>query len=178
MLSKNYGAAKEFLTVLDKDPTADQDTLLSQLGYDSFAFEIAYNPNNALLHEMISSGSLKEITNTELRRHLTTWNASLESVRVTEQDLRLEREKIRDMFRRENASIRTVFDQTGISTEIMGIPKAKEKYSNLEIMKGREFENNLLTFIITAISLEQEIYRPLLQEIQSIRSLIDSEIKP
>ena len=178
VLNKNYGAAKELLTVLDKDPTADQDTLLSQLGYDSFAYEIAYNPNNALLDEMISSGSLREITNNELRRLLTTWNSTLESVKVQEEGLRTEREKIRDMFRRENASIRTAFDQTGISRKVMGIQNADENYSNLEIMKSREFENNVLTFIVTAISLEQEHYLPLLNEIQNIRSLIDSEIKP
>ncbi len=178
VIRDNYEAAKELLAEIDKDPTADQEALLSRLGYASFAFEIAYSPNNALLDEMISSGSLREITNNDLRRHLTTWNSSLESIKVQEQGLRTEREKIRDMFRRENASIRTIFDQTGISAEVMGINKDNESYSNLELFKSREFENNVLTFIITAISLEQEHYQPLREEIQTIRTLIESEVGP
>lgn len=178
VIKKNYGAAKEMIAEIDKDPSSDREALLSELGYSSFAFEIAYSPNNALLDEMISSGSLREITNDDLRRHLTTWNSSLESVKVQEQGLRTEREKIQDMFRRENASIRTIFDQAGISTDILDIPKANENYSNLEIMKSREFENNVLTFIISAISLEQEQYLPLLEEISTIRALIDSEVEP
>lgn len=177
VLRKNYEAAKKLLAEINKNPASDHEALLSELGYASFAFEIAYSPNNALLDEMISSGSLREITNNDLRRLLTTWNSSLESIKVQEQGLRTEREKIRDMFRRENASIRTIFEQTGISADVMGIDKDNESYSNLELFKSREFENNVLTFIITAISLEQEHYRPLMKEITAIRSLIDSEVK-
>ena len=178
VIRKNYEAAKKLIAEIEKNPSLDRESLFSQLGYESFAFEIAYNPNNALLDEMISSGSLREISNIELRRHLTTWNSSLESVKVQEQGLRTEREKILDMFRRENASIRTIFDQTGISKDILGMHKANENYSNLEIMKSREFENNVLTFILSAISLEQEQYMPLLEEISTIRSLIDLELEP
>ncbi len=172
----SYEAAKKILSVVDKNPSSDLEETLSQLGYNSFAFEIAYYPNNAVLTEMISSGSLRDISNDDLRIHLASWSSFLESIKIQEQDLRLEREKIRDMFRRNNASIRTVFDQTGISNKVMGIEKSNVFNSNMEMFRSREFENNILTFIITSISVEGEHYMPLLEKIKTIRSLIDSEV--
>ena len=175
---QNYKAAKELIAVLDADPGPEQEERLSKLGFTSFAFEIAYNPNNAVLNEMISSGSLRDITNDELRIHLASWGSFLESVKLQEQDLRIQREKVRDMLRRENASIRTIFDQTGISTGVMGVSKAEENFSNLEVMQSREFENNVLTFILTSINTQEEHYLHLMEEIRTILSMIEREMDP
>jgi hypothetical protein len=175
---ENYEAAKELLARLEKHTAPVGEDTLSQLGYNSFGYEIAYYPNNAVLNEMISSGSLRDISNDDLRKHLASWGSFLESIKLQEQDLRIQREKVRDMFRRDNASIRTIFDQTGISTKVLGLEKAKESYSNLDLFKSREFENNVLTFVITSISVEEAHYGPLLEEIQTIRSLIDTEVEP
>jgi hypothetical protein len=173
---ENYVAAKELLAILDDHPTPEVERQISRLSYKSFAFEIAYNPNNAVLSEMISSGSLRDITNDSLRIHLASWGSFLESIKLQEQDLRLQREKVRDILRRENASIRTILDQTGISQDVIGIRNAEENFSNLEVMLSREFENNVLTYIITSIQAQEEHYKRLLEKIQTIRTLIDSEV--
>jgi hypothetical protein len=175
---ENYKAAQDLIALLDENPDPLSEEKLSQLGFRAFANEIAYSPNNAVLNEMISSGSLRDLTNDSLRIRLTSWSSFLESVKVQEQGLRLEREMIRNMLRRENASIRTIFDHAGVSTEAMGLKKSEDSFSNLEVFKSREFENNVLTYIITSISLEAEQYRPLLKEITAIRSLVESEVKP
>ncbi len=49
--------------------------------------------------------------------------------------------------------------------------------SNLSILNSKAFENNLMIFILTGISTETSHYQPLLNDIDSILELIDSEIK-
>ena len=59
----------------------------------------------------------------------------------------------------------------------MGLSKDDNVYSNLEVVKSREFENNLLIFILTGIATEKSQYEPLLEEINTILQLINDEIE-
>ncbi len=77
---RNYLGAKqilEFTVNMDTLPTEKQ---FSNLLYHSFSFDIALNPNNSLLNEMINSGSLKDISNPKLRIELTNWISTLEDI--------------------------------------------------------------------------------------------------
>lgn len=148
----------------------------SRLLYNSFSYEIAYNPNNSLLNELINSGSLKNISNPELRRHLTSWDSWISGVHQQEQNLREQREKILDIFRGNTGSIRTILDHSGISTKEMGLVNAGNLGSNLKVLELKEFENNLLLFILTAMATESSHYEPLLEETNSILGLLETEI--
>ncbi|WP_442267785.1 hypothetical protein ACSIGC_18030 (plasmid) [Tenacibaculum sp. ZS6-P6] len=81
-----------------------------------------------------------------------------------------------DIFRNDQNSIKTIIDETGISKEL-DLKIAQVSNSNLEVLKSREFENNLLVYILTGISTETSHYQPLLEEIDNILMLIDSEIE-
>jgi hypothetical protein len=169
---KNYEGAKQLLQLLDQDQPLPEEAVLSKLLFDSFAFEIAYNPNNSLLVEMINSGSLKDISNPELRIYLTSWESILESVRIQEADLRTQREAVRDLFRSSDGSIRTIFDGAGLSKELIGLAPATNPRSNVAILRSAAFENSALMFILTSMSAESSHYHPLLTEIDSILVLI------
>ena len=173
---KNYESAKSILSFVD-DTIQTNEERLSQLLFDAFAFEIAYSPNNSLLNEMINSGSLKDISNDELRIHLASWESVMENIKFQEQDLRTQRENVRDLLRGEQSSIRTVFDQTNVSQHVLGIRPKQNHFSNMALVKTKTFENNLLTFILTSNSAENAHYKPLLQEIDTILKLIDTELK-
>ncbi|QQX76303.1 MULTISPECIES: DUF6090 family protein [Aequorivita] len=173
---KNYESAKSILAFVD-DTIKTNEKRLSQLLFDAFAFEIAFSPNNSLLNEMINSGSLKDISNNELRIHLASWESVMENIKFQEQDLRTQRENVRDLLRSEQGSIRTVFDQTKVSQQVLDIPPKEHRFSNNALVQTRTFENNLLTFILTSTSAETAHYIPLLQEIDKILNLLDTELK-
>lgn len=163
--------------ILDADARPGEQEI-SALLYHAFASEITYNPNNSLLNEMISSGSLKDISHAELRVYLTSWESVIGNLRRQEESLRQQREKMMDIFRTDAGSIKTIFDLTGITTDELGIPKTKQHFSNISLLDSRAFENNLLLYISNSISAESSHYQPLLEDLDSILSLIESEIKP
>tara|TARA_R110000868_G_scaffold79992_1_gene227275 strand:+ start:216 stop:980 length:765 start_codon:yes stop_codon:yes gene_type:complete len=173
---RNYIGAKqilEFTTNLEVAPSEEQ---FSNLLYQSFSFDIAFNPNNSLLNEMINSGSLKDITNPDLRIYLTNWISTLDDIAGQEQDLANEREKVLDMFRRDENSIRTVFEYANAKQQV-SFPKSDNTISNLNLLHSVSFENNMFMFYLTSYSTEESHYNPLMQNLNSILKLLEAEIK-
>ncbi|PTN08367.1 DUF6090 family protein [Mangrovibacterium marinum] len=171
----SYDGAIELLEHISNTNQTLTERRFSELLYNSFSFDIAFNPNNSLLTEMISSGSLKGISNTSLRIQLTNWISTLEDVSRQESELSTQREKILDLFRTDQYSLRTILDQTGANCEF-GLSKSTNQRSNLSLLNAVEFENNLLMFIITSSATENAHYRPLMDDINSILQLIENEI--
>lgn len=172
----NYEGAKKIAKFMNDPNLQPTEKELSELLYSSFSYEIDYNPNNSLLNELISSGRLKDISNTKLRKKLTSWESLIQSVHRQESSLREQREKVLDIFRDGNFSIRTILDETGISTQEMDLKKSTNFHSNQDVLNSREFENNLLIYILTGMSTETTHYKPLLKEIDLILLTIDAEM--
>ena len=173
---QNYEGAKEIMGHMFKDTVSITEVQFSKLLFGSFASDIAFNPNNSLLNEMINSGSLKDISNTELRKQLTNWISTLEDIARQENELGVHREKVVDIIRINENSIRTIMDLSGVSQEL-GLPMANVKMSNLKLLESTEFENNMLIFILTSYSTEKNHYNPLMHHLNYILQLIDAEIK-
>ncbi|WP_373056225.1 DUF6090 family protein [Zunongwangia sp. H14] len=172
----NYENSRKLAAKIKTASGKTDEEQLSALLYNSFSFEIAYNPNNSLLNELINSGGLEDISNPELRRYLTNWESMIQSIHRQENSLRLQRENIVALFRSNSGSIKTIFDHTGISSE-MGIAEDQIHSSNMNILRSREFENNLLIFVLTGIVTENAHYNPLMQEIDVILDLINNELE-
>ena len=170
-----YEDAKKIADYIATDDFPDEHQL-SVLIFNAFSYEQAYNPNNSLLNEIISAGYLKNITNPELRQELSTWESVIQSIHRQEATLREQREKVLDIFRKENGSMRTILEQADIIDRQMGLIKSKNQDSNLSLIKSREFENNLLPYILTGMMMESEHYKPLLDRINKILELIDKKI--
>ncbi|HLT53768.1 MAG TPA: hypothetical protein VKZ97_07750 [Flavobacteriaceae bacterium] len=121
---------------------------------------------------MINSGNLKNLSNPELRIQLTNWVSTIEDIRRQEEELGIQRIKVLDMFRTNNYSLRTIFEKAGVS-ESLGLPNTEITESNLSLLDSKEFENNVLMFIITSYATEEVHYRPLMQDLDKILKLID-----
>ncbi|MCB0635517.1 MAG: hypothetical protein KDC54_02810 [Lewinella sp.] len=145
---------------------------LSRKLTNAFSYELDYNPNSALLEELINAGGLQDLRNVELRRHLTGWESYIQSVRRQEAGLRQLRERLIDHLRGEAYSIRTILEEAGDLRAGVDEPAVEPLVSNLPILKSRAFENDLLLFLVTARNTETEHYRPLLAEIDTILGLI------
>ncbi|MFH6604205.1 DUF6090 family protein [Maribacter algicola] len=173
---RNYLGAKQIL-----DYTADQNQLpteaiFSNLLFKSFSYDIAFNPNNSLLNEMINSGSLKDISNTELRIQLTNWISTLDDISGQEEDLDNQRKKVLDMFRSDENSIRTIFEHANPDQQI-SFPKREDGISNLKLLRSVAFENNIFMFYLTSYSTETSHYNPLMDDLNVILELIETEIE-
>jgi hypothetical protein len=173
---QSYEDSKKILVYMVDQENLPDEQELANLLYNALAFDISFNPNNSLLMEMINSGSLKDIGNPRLRILLTNWISNIEDIAKQEMMLANERDKILDMFRSEENSIKTLYDLTGVSSELE-IPLSLDRTSNRNLLKSKEFENNMLMFILTSIKTETLHYNPLMQSIDEILKTIDNEIK-
>lgn len=80
------------------------------------------------------------------------------------------------MFRSEKNSLRTLFDLAGASQEL-DLPERKKQSSNLHLLYLKEFENNILTFILTAYAAENAHYNPLMKHLNAILAMLETEVK-
>lgn len=168
----NYQGAKRIIEYISNKEEVPTEVEFSQLLFNTFSFDISFNPNNSLLNEMINSGSLKDISNPALRVQLTNWLATIEDISKQEYELGIQREKVLDLFRSEENSLRTIFDHVGVSEEI-AIPPLENNISNLKLLNSVAFENNVLMFILTSYATENAHYDPLMQDLNAILELIN-----
>lgn len=173
---RNFRGAKNILELMTQKDNPPSEAAFSELLYNTFSSDIAFNPNNSLLFEMINSGNLKNLSNTELRKQLTNWISTMEDISRQEEELGMQREKVLDMFRTNENSLKTIFKQAGVFDEI-GLPKPGKDISNLDLLNSTEFENNILMFILTCHATEKAHYDPLMQDLDTILNLIKQEIK-
>ncbi|MBR9921739.1 MAG: hypothetical protein GYB31_12945 [Bacteroidetes bacterium] len=174
---ESYEAASSIVESIDSKTTPDEADFSSLL-YKTLAYDISFNPNNSLLLEMISSGSLKDINNTRLRAGLTNWVSTINDIAKQEGELGQQREKLIEIISSENYSIRTIFDQSGLSENQMYLARKEDPVSNLELLDNQAFENEILLFILTSISTEKAHYNPLMKDMDQILQMISSEITP
>lgn len=170
----NYSESKKILAYINTEQKPVNEEELSRLLFTSFSNEIAYNPNNSVLNELINSGRLEDISNAELRMYLTNWESMIQSIHRQENTLRQERERMLAIFRTREGSIRTILEHTQVLKQ-MDISQRQPLQSNLAIVRSPDFENNLLTFILTGILTETNHYQPLLEEVNTILAIIEKE---
>ncbi|TDQ16657.1 hypothetical protein DFQ04_2779 [Algoriphagus boseongensis] len=172
----NLDGAKQILSYCRPGLEKPTEKEFSELLYQTFASDISYNPNNSLLEEMINSGSLKDLTENELRVKLTNWLATLDDISNQENELSEQRKLIINSFSQNQYSLRTILDQSGITEQVIGVPQAKESVSNLSLLDQQFFENNLLQFILATQATEEAHYKPLLKDLEAIQQAIDLAI--
>ncbi|SIO00357.1 DUF6090 family protein [Algoriphagus halophilus] len=171
----NIDGAKSILTYIADPNNSPGEKEFSELLYQSFSSDIAFNPNNSLLNEMINSGNLKILSNSELRRLLTNWISTLEDIKRQENELDIQREHVLNEFRTEGNSLQTVLKQVGVYQQL-DIPIGQKEQSNLKLLSSSAFENNILMFILASYATGEAHYQPLMREMEQILSLIQKEI--
>ncbi|MBS2099290.1 DUF6090 family protein [Carboxylicivirga linearis] len=171
----NLNGAKQIITFIGADSIPSEKELSTFL-FSTLAFDIAFNPNNSLLNEMINSGSLKDISSDLLRIHLTTWISTVEDISKQEYDQELQRERVMSVLSGDKYSIRTAYELNGAINNQLGLPRMKKHTSNMGLLSSNEFENKLFLFISSAYATNVNHYQPLLEELDTIIELIDSEL--
>ena len=172
----NYEDAQKLANFIATDSFPDEKTL-SNLLFNAFSYEIAYNPNNSLLTEVISTGYLKYISNPTLRQELAAWESVIQGIHRQEAGLREQRKMVVDIFRSESGSIRTILEGSGVAFREMQLHNGATSHSNITVLQTREFENVVLLYALSGIKTETNHYTPLTARIDRILQLIELEIK-
>jgi len=172
---RNRDAVIKIANAMDDESIKINNQALSGLIATGFATDIEYKPRIVVLNELISSGSMKDISNPELKDKLAEWQSLLEKTKGQERLLIQERinalDRISDL-----ASLRGVFDDIGYSTTAMGLNKGKRKFNNLDLLRSIAFENRVLLFIATSKSSERDNYLPMSDNMKDVLELLSSEI--
>lgn len=172
---KSYETAGDLLGRIPGASIQDEASL-SKMLIEALTYELAYNPNNSLLMELISSGRLEALSDNALRQHLTSWDSFLESIHRQEDNLRTQRQHTTDILRGPEGSIRTIAVYSGVVPGL-GLNRDKDLQSNLALLKSQEFENNFLLFLLEARNTELVHYDPLRREIETILGLIEAGLE-
>lgn len=174
---QNYEGAKMLVQYTSPGQAPPNEEGLSKLLNNTFAFDISFNPNNSVLNEMINSGSLKDISNPELRKQLTNWISTLTDIKNQEDQLAENRNHILDLVRTQGYSLRTILELSGVPISKAPNKEDRSRRSNLKLLNSLEFENNLLLFMLTTEATTNAHYQPMLQDLNAILALIEVEIE-
>ena len=174
---RTFETTRELLARIPEAQNREDEKGLAGGLISALSYEIAYNPNNALLREMLNSGRLQILKDPELRQQLTSWEPLLESVNRQESNLRDIRERVMNVALGPKGSILAIMQDAGIASQYVGDDFPRREYSNLPMLKSREFENKLVVFMITAEGTESVHYLPLRQEILSILKRIEAGLE-
>jgi len=173
---KNIQGAQEIVQAMDQRPINISESKFSNLLYQALAFDISLNSNNSLLTEIINSGSLKDITNQELKQSLTTWMATLEDIKQQERDQEDQRQTLLDFFKSDQYSLKAILNEVGVLESNLEKSQSGNR-NNMDLLNSVAFENALLLFIFSAEGTDQSHYLPLKEDIEKILALINQEIE-
>ena len=152
----------------------DEPKFSKLLNY-SLSFDLAFNPNNALLGEMINSGTLSTLSDPDLRVALTNWLSTIEDIEKQESTLDDQRQKVLGIFQSDKYSIRRILRDTG-TTNQLNLADTSLELSNLPLLESAEFENNMLLFLVTSEATQQNHYMPLMEDLDELLVLIEGNL--
>lgn len=174
---ENTQGAHWIVGQVNADGPLPSEPEFSRVLFQTFARDVAFNPNLSLLQEMIHSGYLKNISHGGLRVRLTDWVSSIEDIDRQEHELDVQREKVLDMFRSDQNSLRTILEHTGL-TDSLHLLRRRHPASNLDLLHSTAFENNVLMFILSGQAMEANHYQPLMADLKAILELLRHEVSP
>ncbi len=147
------------------------DEELGRLLTTSLSYEIQFDPSQGVLNEIINSGKLGIFSSKELKFALSSWSGILYRVRLQEQELLSMRSRTIEMVRNK-ANLRKALGDL----EYYGIKQTKFEQGNLHLLKSVAFEGHMTGFATMSLSLNNNDYPKLVEEIDKILLLIDGEI--
>jgi hypothetical protein len=162
------GAACKFLKYTGPDMTHQSDVYVQF--ENMMKRSVGYEPNPGVLEDLISSGNLNKITNSELRRALSVWKADLVKSRKQEDKINGYRDVIIKLFI-DYGPIRNILADT------LHIDNSKFDVSTNPLLQNPRLENNLTFFTVTSQALQYDNYPRLRNDILAILDIINHEIK-
>ncbi|WGD33985.1 DUF6090 family protein [Olleya sp. YS] len=171
----NINSAKKIAEIIAKQQPYNNEKELAMLIGSSLGYSPVFKSENSILIEMLNSGALNDISNLELRKRLASWSRKIDNLRFQEELLHKNQREAFNIIRK-YGSLRSIFNEIGVTENLIGISKSKPDTNNLEVLQKSQFDNEILLFITTSKVLESSQYEPLKKEIEAIIKLVKTEI--
>ncbi len=118
---------------------------LAVLTLQTIAQAMDYQPSMAVLNEMVSTGSLQDVSNDKLKKHLTEWFSNLEQIKSQEKILYHDRQRVFNHFLQEAISMRLILNETGFSEDILELPNSQIAFNNAPHSKVPSLRERLIS---------------------------------
>lgn len=170
---KNAGFGLQILKYTGPhEPKINNKSFDSLLIY-TIGYEVEFRPRNEIINELISSGKLALIDNSELRTELSSWSEALQRIRIQEAEVSKYRFQLLDLTMKEINLRDAINHATG---GIFGITESKFEKKNSQLLNSQEFESVLTSFIGSSKFADQR-FSVLDKKIDAILHLIKFELK-
>lgn len=146
---------------------------LSELMVGIFKIEPRFMPSQGTVMEVINSGKLSVLSDAKLRKALSDWQSTLESVKRQE-DYVVERRDLGHEFFLKQGNFRRHLNI--INDPLLDAKPSRFKNNDFKFLENEEFESQLYLFIVASESLKQSFYLPLRSKITDIIKEIESQI--
>lgn len=146
---------------------------LSELMVGIFKIEPRFMPSQGTVMEVINSGKLSVLSDAKLRKALSDWQSTLESVKRQE-DYVVERRDLGHEFFLKQGNFRRHLNI--INDPLLDAKPSRFKNNDFTFLEKEEFESQLYLFIVASESLKQSFYLPLRSKITDIIKEIESQI--
>ena len=141
----------------------------------SSANRVLFNPSTSVFSDIVNSGQLQYLTNKDLRRSLSNWEATLKSMNWQEQVVESYRSQIKQLSIKE-ANLVEHFAMEGVmGMDTLNSGLSDFNFNTPDLLADQEFENLLAYKIVSTSSLVVQ-YIELQSNIQSILKRIDAQI--
>jgi hypothetical protein len=167
-------AVENMLALFD---TSVRDTIsgkaISDIFYSVMSGEATYNPSKGVLTDIISSGNLNLIQNTQLRQNLASFESSLDFLKLQETSTHSLKDKMRSQINK-NGSIRKILKDRGLNFEHKSI---SDTMNNKQMFQLIEFENNLLVYNLTIKAANgARFFGGIKEQVEQILIEVDSQL--
>ena len=165
----------EILTFFEpkKLDTLTPEYIAKSLG-STLQYDVSFNPIMAVQTELISSGNLKQISNTQLRQRIADFGAYLDIISKQENSANEINSNIGVQISK-MISFRPLFEAVGY--EVSG----NSEFSNSDLkllFKSFELENNLIMYQAMSKTTSSAYYSRLKKDIETILNIIEEELNP
>lgn len=158
---------------MNQEITSDEQSKL--LG-STLAPVLNYQPNTVILDEMIATGNIRNLKNTELKLLLLDFGSRFADIENQER-LHAEDQKSCTDYLLIHGDFKAVMDDTGVTQEYMKLELSKNTMGNTALLTSKEFENKLLIFMASGINLEEDNYKPFKFYLESMLKNIELELE-
>ena len=154
------------------EPEINNKTFDSLL-VNTIGYEVEFRPRNEIINELISSGKMALINNSELRTELSSWAEALQKIRTQESEVAKYRFQLLDLTMEEINLRDAITNATG---GIFGITESKFVKKNTKLLKSQKFESIMTSFIGSSKFADQR-FSTIDKKIDTIITLIKLELK-
>ncbi len=174
-LINSLDGQRKIIKLIDSESDTINEENLSILINQAGSQEIILNYQNGVFVELLNSGGINDLSNDSIKNQIASWEGKMVNVKKQEKELESIRQSIIN-YVIEFGDLRTLMDESGISSWAKVDISKKEHRSNKPLLRSQTFENLLIHYLILGYVLDEVFYPELESNINLLLKLVEAEL--